>query len=48
VQLPRRLDQRLEHALHDRVVIGRPLFTRAPEHDRGGIEIDHDRLGVAR
>jgi hypothetical protein len=48
VQLPRRLGQRVEHALRDRVVLGRVLVARALEHARGGIEVDHDHLGVAR
>jgi hypothetical protein len=48
VQLPCRLDQRVEHAFHDRVVLGRPMVARVLEHARGGIKVDHDRLAVAR
>jgi hypothetical protein len=47
LQPPPHLDQRVEHALHDRVVLGRPLVARVLEHARGGIEVDHDRLAVA-
>ena len=48
LQPPPHLDQRMEHALHDRVVLGRPLVARVLEHACGGLEVDHDRLGVAR